>query len=79
MRSVIADLQPANHGERWLATSIAEDQWPLNRARALESNKGGGERYLSRVLAVYVKEGCLTRDEALEGAADAVQEQQAHL
>ncbi|MDQ1469719.1 MAG: hypothetical protein QOJ99_1199 [Bryobacterales bacterium] len=35
---IIADLQPANHRERWLATSIAEDQWRLNRARALESN-----------------------------------------
>src|SRR5260370_22041781 len=35
---IIADLQPANHRERWLASSIAEDQWRLNRARALESN-----------------------------------------
>jgi hypothetical protein len=35
---IIEDLQPANHRERWLATSIAEDQWRLNRARALESN-----------------------------------------
>jgi hypothetical protein len=35
---IIADLEPANHRERWLATSIAEDQWRLNRARALESN-----------------------------------------
>jgi hypothetical protein len=35
---IVHDLQPANHRERWLATSIAEDQWRLNRARALESN-----------------------------------------
>jgi hypothetical protein len=35
---IVADLQPVNHRERWLATSIAEDQWRLNRARALESN-----------------------------------------
>ena len=35
---IVGDLQPANHRERWLATSIAEDQWRLNRARALESN-----------------------------------------
>jgi hypothetical protein len=35
---IVQDLQPANHRERWLATSIAEDQWRLNRARALESN-----------------------------------------
>jgi hypothetical protein len=35
---IISDLQPANHRERWLASSIAEDQWRLNRARALESN-----------------------------------------
>jgi hypothetical protein len=35
---IVEDLQPANHRERWLATSIAEDQWRLNRARALESN-----------------------------------------
>jgi hypothetical protein len=35
---IVSDLQPANHRERWLATSIAEDQWRLNRARALESN-----------------------------------------
>jgi hypothetical protein len=35
---IAGDLQPANHRERWLVTSIAEDQWRLNRARALESN-----------------------------------------
>src|ERR1700720_3155914 len=35
---IISDLEPVNHRERWLATSIAEDQWRLNRARALESN-----------------------------------------
>jgi hypothetical protein len=35
---IIEVLRPANHHERWLATSIAEDQWRLNRARALESN-----------------------------------------
>jgi hypothetical protein len=35
---IVGDLQPANHRERWLVTSIAEDQWRLNRARALESN-----------------------------------------
>jgi hypothetical protein len=35
---IVEDLQPANHRERWLATSIAEDQWRLNRARALENN-----------------------------------------
>jgi hypothetical protein len=35
---IIEDFQPANYRERWLATSIAEDQWRLNRARALESN-----------------------------------------
>jgi hypothetical protein len=35
---ILQDLQPANHRERWLATSIAEDQWRLNRARALENN-----------------------------------------
>jgi hypothetical protein len=35
---ILADLQPVNHRERWLANSIAEDQWRLNRARALESN-----------------------------------------
>jgi hypothetical protein len=37
-QGIVADFQPANHRERWLATSIAEDQWRLNRARALESN-----------------------------------------
>jgi hypothetical protein len=35
---IVSDLQPANHRERWLASAIAEDQWRLNRARALESN-----------------------------------------
>jgi hypothetical protein len=35
---IVEVLQPVNHHERWLATSIAEDQWRLNRARALESN-----------------------------------------
>jgi hypothetical protein len=35
---IVADLAPVNHRERWLATSIAEDQWRLNRARALENN-----------------------------------------
>jgi hypothetical protein len=35
---IVGDFQPATHRERWLATSIAEDQWRLNRARALESN-----------------------------------------
>src|SRR5947209_3237450 len=35
---ILEDLKPVNHRERWLATSIAEDQWRLNRARALESN-----------------------------------------
>ncbi|MDQ1472315.1 MAG: hypothetical protein QOJ99_3795 [Bryobacterales bacterium] len=37
-KGTVEVLQPANHHERWLATSIAEDQWRLNRARALESN-----------------------------------------
>jgi hypothetical protein len=37
-QGIVGDLQPANHRERWLANSIAEDQWRLNRARALESN-----------------------------------------
>jgi hypothetical protein len=37
-QGIVHDLQPASHRERWLATSIAEDQWRLNRARALESN-----------------------------------------
>jgi hypothetical protein len=32
------DLKPESNRERWLATSIAEDQWRLNRARALENN-----------------------------------------
>jgi len=35
---IVADLNPQNNRERWLATSIAEDQWRLNRARALENN-----------------------------------------
>ena len=35
---ILEDLKPANHRERWLAASIAEDQWRLNRARALENN-----------------------------------------
>ena len=35
---IVADLDPQNHRERWLATAIAEDQWRLNRARALENN-----------------------------------------
>jgi hypothetical protein len=35
---IVGDLQPADHRQRWRATSIAEDQWRLNRARALESN-----------------------------------------
>jgi hypothetical protein len=35
---ILEDLRPANHRERWLAVSIAEDQWRLNRARALENN-----------------------------------------
>jgi hypothetical protein len=35
---ITADLNPGNNRERWLATSIAEDQWRLNRARAIENN-----------------------------------------
>jgi hypothetical protein len=35
---ILADLKPENHREAWLATAIAEDQWRLNRARALENN-----------------------------------------
>jgi hypothetical protein len=36
--AILEDLNPQNHREQWLATSIAEDQWRLNRARALENN-----------------------------------------
>ncbi len=39
--------------------SVPENNWLAGR---------WGKRYLSRALAVYVKEGSLTRDEALEGA-----------
>jgi hypothetical protein len=35
---IAADLKPVNNRENWLATSIAEDQWRLSRARALENN-----------------------------------------
>jgi uncharacterized tellurite resistance protein B-like protein len=37
-QALLEDLKPAGHRERWLAVSIAEDQWRLNRARALENN-----------------------------------------
>ena len=36
--SLLADLQPATYREKILAISIAEDQWRLSRARALENN-----------------------------------------
>src|SRR5215471_8371242 len=36
--SLLADLKPANYREKQLAISIAEDQWRLHRARALENN-----------------------------------------
>ena len=35
---ITGDLNPQTNRERWLATSIAEDQWRLNRARAIENN-----------------------------------------
>ena len=35
---IVSDLDPQNNRERWLATAIAQDQWRLNRARALENN-----------------------------------------
>ena len=35
---ITSDFNPQSNRERWLATSIAEDQWRLNRARAIESN-----------------------------------------
>jgi hypothetical protein len=35
---IVLDINPENNRERWLATAIAEDQWRLNRARALENN-----------------------------------------
>jgi hypothetical protein len=36
--ALLEDLQPATYREKLLAVSIAEDQWRLNRARALENN-----------------------------------------
>jgi len=36
--SLLADLKPETWREKQLAISIAEDQWRLNRARALENN-----------------------------------------
>ena len=38
IEGIVSDLDPQNNRERWLATAIAEDQWRLNRARALENN-----------------------------------------
>jgi hypothetical protein len=35
---IVEDLKPESNRERWLASAIAEDQWRLNRARALENN-----------------------------------------
>ena len=35
---ITSDFNPQTNRERWLATSIAEDQWRLNRARAIENN-----------------------------------------
>ena len=37
-KGILEDCQPESASERWLATSIAEDQWRLNRARAVENN-----------------------------------------
>jgi hypothetical protein len=36
--NLMADFQPATYREKILAMSISEDQWRLNRARALENN-----------------------------------------
>jgi len=36
--SLMADFQPATYREKMLAMSISEDQWRLNRARAMENN-----------------------------------------
>src|SRR5882724_12761689 len=36
--SLLADLKPETYREKQLAISIAEDQWRLHRARALENN-----------------------------------------
>jgi hypothetical protein len=35
---IVADFQPADNRQRWLAAAVAQDQWRLNRARALENN-----------------------------------------
>ena len=35
---IVSDLDPQGYRERWLATAIAQDQWRLDRARAIENN-----------------------------------------